>query len=190
MKKGKKILVVEKHINPLYNSTSENDISNIPYSIAYFYGEDNVDTVWSLSKHKFENFEMFFTSELDKLKSRAEERMNAPCNINIKSIIKELYEEKIQKLESAKKLLRKTTINSIEDLSIYSLFILHPDTDDCINYLSKIKKIYSKTPIIIPSGSIASSWNSNFPNIYVQNENEIMIKVKELLGKPLIKLYQ
>ena len=143
-KKDISILLIEKNLRPVGASISEHNIIGTGYFLDG-YGF-NVEMVWSLKEHKFEDFEKF-----------REEAENTRDNRY--SNIKEDFIRKILERNSPSyELLRQKPITSIDDLTVYQFILAHPDWEDGDLLLEFIEK-YPDVPVICPdeAASIGSS---------------------------------
>lgn len=148
MKKDISILLIEKLIHP-EASLIHSNLSGV----GHFLNRHgfNVDMVWSIINYKFENFEEF--------KKEAEKTKELEISKSYELFKKEIgenYAQNLKKSMESKKpqyaLLRKTPINSIDDLANYGFILIHPDVDDLDMMYEFIEK-YPNIPIIFPSES-------------------------------------
>ena len=143
------VLVVEKNLNPFEEEAAQHDFRDVA-----FFLEDwgfNVDLVWTLSKYKFTSFNKFYESIMRKLK--AELKKDSARKDELREIFERVASNKIKEFEELHGILRKTPINSVEDLKSYDFMILHPNFDEREAILPKIAEKYPFKPKIFPLDS-------------------------------------
>ena len=138
------VLLIEKNLRPEGASVSEHNIIGTGYFLSG-YGF-NVEMVWSLKEHKFDDFEKF-KSDAEKI------RDNRYSHVEDK-FMREILERDSPRYD----LLKQTPINSIDDLTFYQFILAHPDMDDGEMLLEFVEK-YPDIPLIVPdeAASIGSS---------------------------------
>lgn len=179
------VLVVDKAANPSL-TLAKHDVFPIAYFL-HVYGF-NVDLVWSLREHKFNNFEEF--------KKESERVKNERYSHIEDNSTRRFLEQYLPTYE----LLRKTPIDSIDDLADYNFIIAHPDWDDA-RIIDSFMKKYPNIPIILPIFNALIEGEQIIPNVFkdfdgsyiVVNEHEyidddlFLELIKYLLDKEIEK---
>lgn len=153
------VLVLEKSINPLEREDTRHDISDIAYFLSG-YGF-SVDLVWSIGNYKFDDFEKFCKSIVQELQYGMQTFKDKKYD-DVRNIFERHTDEEIKRFKGLSNILRKTQINSIDDLATYDFLILHPDFEDCDKILPSILLKYPNKPIILPKASLAAGVSESY----------------------------
>jgi hypothetical protein len=155
------ILVVEKNLDPFETEDTRHDISGIA-SFLEGYGF-NVDIVWSIAEHRFNDFSGYYGPIIQHFNEKIEKDLQRKDNFS--EIFARSDKRRLDQFKDIARLLKRESINSVEDLSSYDFLIMHPGFKDREKILPEILKKYPDKPLIFPIGSIGASDH----NIYARD---------------------